>query len=103
MDLKSYQKISIQGLAIKDKSIAALSHRTLGLCGEAGAISNTVKKAIRDNNGRLTDADKALLCEKLGDTLFYIVGLADFADIPLEKIMQTNADKTKMFIESRKL
>ncbi len=103
MDLNSYRKISIQGLAIKDKSIAALSHRTLGLSGEAGAISHAVKKAIRDNNGQLSDADKALLCEKLGETLFYIVALADFADIELEKIMQTSVDKTKKFIESRKL
>lgn len=103
MDLNEYQKISVQGLAIKNKSIAALSHRTLGLFGEAGAISNAVKKAIRDNNGQLSDADKTLLCEKLGDTLFYIVGLADYADIPLEKILQTNVDKTKKFIKARKL
>ncbi len=102
MNLNDYQKISIQGLAIKNKSTAALAHRTLGLFGEVGAISNTVKKVIRDNDGQLSDDDKAILLEKLGDTLFYIIGLADYADISIEAIMAANAKKTKKFIAAQK-
>lgn len=103
MNLKDYQKISIKGLAIQNKSVAALAHRTLGLNGEAGIISNAMKKVIRDNNGQLSGDDKALLLEKIGDTLFYLVALADFADIPIEKIMSVNAEKTNQFINSREL
>ena len=103
MNLDDYQKISIQGLAIKNKSVAALAHRSLGLAGEAGAISNAMKKVIRDSDGQLSEKDKALLLEKLGDTMFYIVGLADFAGLSMKEIMSTNADKTKKFIKTRQI
>lgn len=101
MDINDYQRISLQGLAIKDKSVAALAHRSLGLSGEAGTLANHIKKIIRDSNGKLSSSDKQIIKEKLGDTLYYLVALADFADISVEDIMQENAKKTQKFIEAR--
>jgi len=103
MDLKDYQRISLQGLAIKDKSVAALAHRSLGLSGEAGILANHIKKVIRDANGDLSDVDKQIIKEKLGDTLYYLVALADFADITIEDIMKDNARKTQKFIASQSI
>jgi NTP pyrophosphatase (non-canonical NTP hydrolase) len=103
MNLDEYQQISLKGLAIKDKSVAALAHRSLGLSGEAGTLANHIKKTIRDNNGVLSEADRRVVKEKLGDSLYYLVALADFADISLEEIMQANADKTQKFIKSKGL
>lgn len=97
MDLNSYQQISLQGLVIKDKGVAALAHRSLGMSGEAGVLANHIKKIIRDANGELSDQDKQFFKEKLGDTLYYLVALADFADISLEEIMKTNIEKTDKF------
>jgi len=103
MTLDEYQQISLKGLAIKDKSLAALAHRSLGLSGEAGTLANHIKKIIRDNNGNLTDTDRQIIKEKLGDTFYYLVALADFAGISLEEILQANAEKTRKFIEANGL
>lgn len=102
MNLKDYQAEALKSLAIKDKSSAALAHRMLGLNGEAGIIANQIKKSIRDNDGVLTDQDKAMLHEKLGDALYYIVALADIADLDIDEILIDNVAKSQKFSKSRK-
>lgn len=91
----------MQSVAITDKSVAALAHRTLGLTGEAGIIANAMKKVIRDKNGVMTDEDKQLLKEKLGDVLYYVAVLADYADLSLEEIAAANVKKSQAFKASR--
>ncbi len=81
MNLQDYQQISLQGLAIKDTSVAALAHRSLGLSGEAGEIANRVKKIIRDNNGQLSDDDREIIREKLGDTFIILLRLQILPDL----------------------
>ncbi len=102
MDIAEYQKEALKSLAIKDKSSAALVHRMLGLNGEVGIIANQIKKSVRDNDGVLTDQDKAVLHEKLGDVLYYAVALADFADLDIDKILSDNIAKSQKFDKSRK-
>jgi NTP pyrophosphatase (non-canonical NTP hydrolase) len=102
VNIADYQKEALKSLAIKDKSSAALVHRMLGLNGEVGIISNQVKKAVRDNDGALTDQDKAVLREKIGDTLYYAVALADFADLNIDEILKDNIAKSQKFTKSRK-
>lgn len=101
MKLDEYQQISLAGLAIQDKSLAALAHRSLGLSGEAGTLANYIKKIIRDTGGNVSPDNKEEIKEKLGDTLYYLVALADFADLSLEEIMQANAQKTQKFIDAK--
>ncbi len=102
MQLDDFQKQALQSIAITDKSVAALAHRTLGLTGEAGIIGNAVKKVIRDRGGgALSDAEAEFLKEKLGDVLYYVAALADYADISLDDIAKSNLQKSANFKANR--
>jgi len=101
MKFDEYQKQAIRSVAITDKSIAALSHRTLGLSGEAGIVSNAMKKVIRDKAGELSKEDKDLLKEKIGDVIYYAAVLADYADLSLEEIIKANMQKSSQFLDQR--
>lgn len=97
MNLNDYQKKALESVAIKDKNVSALAHRTLGLSGEAGIISNTIKKAIRDKGGQLDNSDIELLKEKLGDVMYYVAVLAEYANLELDKIAADNIAKSQKF------
>lgn len=96
-----YQTQALKSVAITDKNVAALAHRTMGLAGESGIISNAMKKVIRDKQGSLSPEDVALLKEKLGDVLYYTAVLAEFANLSLDDIAQANIDKSTNFLQSR--
>ena len=97
----NYQQQALKSVAITEEGITALAHRTLGLSGEAGIISNAMKKVIRDKQGNLSDGDVRLLYEKLGDVLYYVAVLADYAGLTLEEIASKNLDKSTRFKEDR--
>lgn len=101
MNFDDFQNQVLKSVAIKDKSVAALAHRTLGLTGESGIIADVVKKAIRDNNGELTEKDIKLLKEKLGDVLYYTAVLAQYADLNLEDIATQQLAKSAAFLKNR--
>ena len=101
MQLNDFQQQALRSVAIPDKTMAALAHRSLGLGGEAGIVSNVVKKVIRDKNGVLGDEDVALLKEKLGDVMYYAAVLADYAGLELNEIAAANLDKSAVFGEVR--
>lgn len=101
MDLNTYQKQAMQSVAITDKTIAALAHRTLGLTGEAGIVGNAMKKVIRDKDGVLGDEDVAALREKLGDVLYYAAVLAEYGGLDLNDIAQANLNKSAAFRAQR--
>jgi len=101
MKLDDFQKQALKSVAITEKTVAALAHRTLGLSGEAGTVGNDVKKIIRDKQGQFSDDDIAKLEEKLGDVLYYIAVLADYADLTLEAIAEKNILKSQEFLKNR--
>ncbi len=101
MQLNDFQLQALRSVAITDKTVAALAHRSLGLSGEAGVVANNVKKVIRDKQGKLSADDIAQLKEKLGDVLYYVAVLAEYADLNLEDIAQQNITKSTEFRNSR--
>lgn len=101
MNLDEFQNESYKYVAIRDKSLAALAHRTLGLNGEAGAVSNMLKKVVRDKKGVLSEEDRVQLKEKLGDTLFYLSMVAEYADLSLDDIAKSNIEKSIKFKKTR--
>lgn len=103
MQLNDFQKQALQSVAITDKTIAALAHRTLGLAGEAGIVANAMKKVIRDQEGKLNAKDIELLEEKLGDVLYYVSVLAEYAELDLETIAHANLEKSANFKAIRNL
>ncbi len=101
MNMDDFQRQALQSVAITDKTALALAHRALGMSGEVGIVSNIAKKIVRDRNGKLTDEDKALLKEKIGDVMYYAAVLADYADLSLDEIAEANLKKSADFKVSR--
>ena len=90
-----YQKDPVRFYSqfVQDKILTKGRYRlienTLGLAGEAGEVSEKIKKLFRDKN-RFSDED---LLKELGDVLFYTVSLANIFGCNLRKVMEINMAK----------
>ena len=77
---------------VEDKMITKgrerLIENALGLTGEAGEVSEKIKKLFRDNK---IDDDAVL--RELGDVLFYTVALSNIFGGSLVKIIELNMEK----------
>jgi NTP pyrophosphatase (non-canonical NTP hydrolase) len=101
MDFDEYQKQALKSIAITNKGIDALAHRSLGLSGESGIVANLIKTAIRDNKGSLDKAGIEDLRKRLGDVLYYTAALADYFDVTLSEIAKQNLKQSNQFKKSR--
>lgn len=70
---------------------AALLNGVLGLTGEAGEVSDLIKKGIFHEKG----IDKEHLEKELGDVMWYIALICHTCSFNLDEIMQMNIDKLK--------
>lgn len=103
MDMDDYQKSALESIAITNKGIAALAHRSLGLSGEAGIIANQLKKVIRDKGGKLDKEDVVEVQKRLGDALYYVAALADYCNLPLSLVAKQNLKQSARFKKDRNL
>lgn len=74
-----------------DIIIAQLLNGVLGLTGEAGEVSDLVKKGIFHEKG----IDLEHLKKELGDCTWYLAMICDACGFTLDDVMQTNIDKLK--------
>lgn len=72
--------------------IVALAYVGLGL-GEAGEIQGKIKKIMRDDGGRVTEASRIAIAKEAGDLLWYVARLAREIDMSLENVAKMNLDK----------
>ena len=93
MTLNEYQSKALE-TAIYPKEYKVV-YPALGLTGEAGEVSDKVKKVIRDNNGVFSDDKKLEIAKELGDVLWYIATMANDLGYSLEMIGDMNYDKLK--------
>jgi len=70
-----------------------LFHLLLGLVGEAGEISEKMKKIVRDHESNEAMVDTEDLKKELGDVLWYVAVLADYFSIPLDEVAELNLKK----------
>ena len=91
MDFAEYQKLS-RKTAVYPKKYR-LIYPALGLNGEAGEVAEKVKKILRDENGKITPANKEELSKELGDVLWYLSQLATELGLNLEEVAETNLKK----------
>lgn len=91
MTLNEYQQKALE-TAVYPKEYKIV-YPALGLTGEAGEVSDKIKKIIRDNNCEITDDKKREIAKELGDVLWYIATLANDIDYKLEDVAQMNYDK----------
>lgn len=66
-----------------------LVENTLGLMGEAGEVSEKIKKMIRDGS-RFTPED---IVKELGDVVFYATALANYYGYGLSAMLRMNVEK----------
>jgi NTP pyrophosphatase (non-canonical NTP hydrolase) len=66
---------------------------TLGLTGEAGEVSDKVKKILRDGEGKFTAEKRLEIAKEIGDVLWYVATLSDDLGYTLEEIAEMNYEK----------
>lgn len=101
MELEEYQKRALE-TAIYPKKMKVI-YPALGITGEAGEVSDKVKKVIRDNDGEFTDEKKKEIAMELGDVLWYVAVMADDIGYSLEDIASMNYEKLRSRKERGKL
>lgn len=69
--------------------IAGLLNGVLGLTGEAGEVSDLVKKGIFHEKG----IDLEHLKKECGDVMWYVAMICEACGFSLDDVMQTNIDK----------
>ncbi len=95
MTLNEYQEKAME-TAIYPMPII---YPSLGLTGEAGEVSDKVKKVIRDKGGDFDNYDtRHAIAEEIGDVLWYCATLANDIGFKFEEIGKMNYEK----LQSRK-
>lgn len=64
-----------------------------GLCGEAGEVAEIVKKMWQAEREFPTDEEVEAIKLELGDTLFYLVSVADWMGLSVDEIIEANIEK----------
>jgi NTP pyrophosphatase (non-canonical NTP hydrolase) len=87
MDFKSYQEFVNTTKVYPEKH--AIVYPALGLAGEAGEVSEKIKKWLRGDR----DLDISELAKELGDVLWYIASMCTDLDVSMADVAQLNIDK----------
>jgi NTP pyrophosphatase (non-canonical NTP hydrolase) len=93
MTFDEYQKKAITTLLKGPDKLTDVIHAVLGISGEAGEVSERIKKLIRDKNGDLSKLDIPDIKKEIGDVLWYLAVLSDLLGISFEDLAQSNLDK----------
>jgi NTP pyrophosphatase (non-canonical NTP hydrolase) len=67
--------------------------------GEAGEVSEKIKKLFRDHGGRLTKEYKLEIAKELGDVMWYLAQLSTELNLKFSDIAKMNLEK----LASRKI
>lgn len=101
MTLNEYQQKALE-TAIYPKEFRVI-YPALGLTGEAGEVSDKVKKVIRDNNMTFDSSKCEEIAKELGDVLWYVATMANDLGYSLEMIGEMNYAKLKSRQERGKI
>ncbi len=94
MNLNDYQaKSKSTAIYPGQGMVGGILYVSLGLSGEAGEVSNKVKKILRDDKRALTDTRRAEIINELGDTLWYIAMMATELHVTLDEVAKINVAK----------
>lgn len=65
----------------------------LGLAEEAGEVAGKYAKAIRDEEGVISEERKAAIVKELGDVLWFVAELATCLEVDLDLVAEMNLQK----------
>lgn len=89
LTLDEYQQMALE-TAIYPLPII---YPTLGLTGEAGEVSEKIKKVLRDNEGVFSKEKKREIAKEIGDVLWYCATLSHDIGYTLSDIAKMNYEK----------
>lgn len=89
LTLDEYQQLALETAIYPNPII----YPTLGLTGEAGEVSDKVKKVLRDNDSVFTDDKKLEIAKEIGDVLWFCAILSRDLGYKLSDIGKMNYDK----------
>lgn len=91
-DFNDYQK-KCRKTAIYPKVGKSFVYPVLGLMGEAGEVSEKVKKLFRDHGGKLTKEYRMEIAKELGDVLWYLAQLSTELGLKFSDVVEMNLEK----------
>lgn len=106
MEFDKYQKECRKtdvGTAAQDCLEPGWLYYTLGISGEAGELTEKIKKLFRDKNGVIDDEFLDNIKKEMGDILWYMARFADQFDIDFADVAKTNIEKLSSRLERNKL
>lgn len=104
MKLNEYQTLAADTATYPEKGgLMGLVYTSLGLTGEAGEVSEKVKKLLRDHGGELNTELKEGLIKELGDVLWYLAQCSKELGVTLEEVAAVNLFKLQSRKERGKL
>lgn len=96
MKLDKYQKQAAEFDLFEtsvDLKSPGFLEKVLGIAGEAGEVTDKVKKIIRDKGGYASEEDRMEIAKELGDVLWYVANVARYLDVSLSDIAEGNIAK----------
>ena len=93
MTLDEYQEKAAKTALFTGDEFLDLLHWTLGVGGEAGEITEKIKKIVRDKQGHINTTDKEELAKEVGDVLWYLAILAKHLNYSFDDIAEKNLAK----------
>jgi NTP pyrophosphatase (non-canonical NTP hydrolase) len=86
MEFTEYQKLANRTLLGNEQ---VLTNCALGLASESGEVTELIKKYTF--HGETLDREK--LTHEMGDVLWYLSQIAEWADIPFDEVATANIDR----------
>lgn len=80
---------------LTEVNLHPVAYAALGMTGEAGEVSDKVKKIFRDKNGVFSEIDRLDIERELGDTLWYLTLTAKELGYSLKDVVRMNVSKIK--------
>lgn len=89
MNFNEYQQATDRTSPAFDDEIGCMVNFAMGLSGEAGEITDYVKKVVFQGHS----LEKERIAEELGDLLWYVARMSSLLGYDLSKIAQMNIKK----------
>ena len=92
-DFSDYQTGAMSTAIYPGKGEGNWTYPALGLAGETGEISEKLKKALRDEDGVVSDERRMAIKKELGDVLWYVAALSTELGLDMQEIAEENLAK----------